>query len=171
MLNGYHIETEEELRLAAEIVSFGFHVLEALSKATGPDLSLNATLRLRGSAVSLSREAHKCQRKLDQLQRVRLSASAQTRSSEVTLTEGVNLQLLSPALIPNPALGSPIPEANEPLLTPAPAQAPDLIERAHDVREATAKKGSVQNWKMPRQQRRAAEQITANLQRNKAAQS
>jgi hypothetical protein len=77
MLAAYAVETDEELRLAAEIVSFGFHALEALSEAAAADLSLNKKLRLRGSAVSLSREAHKSQRKLDQLQRARLTASRQ----------------------------------------------------------------------------------------------
>jgi len=49
MLAGYHPETADELTLAAETIS----------------------LRLRGSAVSLSRESHKSQRKLDQLQKDR----------------------------------------------------------------------------------------------------
>jgi hypothetical protein len=71
MLGAYNVETNEELRLAAEIVSFSFHALEALSQTDDPDLSLNRKLRLRGSAVSLSRESHKSQRKLDALQRAR----------------------------------------------------------------------------------------------------
>ena len=69
LLAAYNVATEEELGLAGEIVSFGFHALEALSEAAAPDLSMNQKLRLRGSAVSLSREAHKAQRKLDQLQK------------------------------------------------------------------------------------------------------
>jgi hypothetical protein len=77
ILAAYNTETEEELRLAAEIASFGFQALKALGEAAAPDLSPNKTLRLRGSAVSLSREAHKSQRKLDQLQRARHTASAQ----------------------------------------------------------------------------------------------
>jgi hypothetical protein len=71
MLAAYNAETPEELSLAAEIISFSLHALEALSQAADADMSLNRTLRLRGSAVSLSRESHKCQRKLDQLQRAR----------------------------------------------------------------------------------------------------
>jgi hypothetical protein len=69
MLAAYNPRTAAELSLAAEIIGFSFHALEALAQAAGPDLSLNRVLRLRGSAVSLSREAHKSQRKLDQLQR------------------------------------------------------------------------------------------------------
>ncbi len=68
MLCAYHPETEDELHLAANIVSFSFQALEALSQAAGPDIPLTRTLRLRGSAVSLSRESHKAQRCLDKLQ-------------------------------------------------------------------------------------------------------
>lgn len=77
MLAAYHPETEAELHLAADIVSFGFHALEALGQSSDPELKLSAILRLRGSAVSLSREAHKAQRKLDQLQRDRRAGVAQ----------------------------------------------------------------------------------------------
>lgn len=71
MLAAYHPETPDELHLAAEIISFSAHALEALGQASGPDLPLTKILRLRGGAVSLSRESHKSHRKLDQLQTVR----------------------------------------------------------------------------------------------------
>ena len=74
-LAAYHAQTEEELRLASEILSFSLHALEALGQAADRELSLNRILRLRGSAVSLSREAHKAQRRLDQLQRARTAAT------------------------------------------------------------------------------------------------
>src|ERR1700687_1457880 len=47
MLVSYPPETEDELRLAAEIISFSFHALEALSQAATPDMPLNKVLRLR----------------------------------------------------------------------------------------------------------------------------
>jgi hypothetical protein len=75
MLAAYHPQTEDELRLAAAIVGFSFHALEALSQAAGPDMPLTRILRLRGSAVSLSRESHKAQRRLDQLQTARRTGS------------------------------------------------------------------------------------------------
>jgi hypothetical protein len=78
MLAAYNAETPEELGLAAEIISMQFHALEALSHAAAPDLSLNRIIRLRGSAVSLSRESHKAQRKLDQLQRARRAGTTQS---------------------------------------------------------------------------------------------
>ena len=62
---------EDELRLAANIVSLSFQALEALSQAATPDMPLTRTLRLRGGAVSLSRESHKAQRRLDKLQTAR----------------------------------------------------------------------------------------------------
>jgi hypothetical protein len=71
MLDAYHPETEDELRLAANIVGFSFHALEALAQASEPDMPLTRVLRLRGSAVSLSRESHKAERRLDQLQQGR----------------------------------------------------------------------------------------------------
>jgi hypothetical protein len=70
-LGAYHPETEDELRLAANVIGFGLHALEALAQASTPDLSLTRILRLRGSAVSLSRESAKAQRSLDQLQKAR----------------------------------------------------------------------------------------------------
>jgi hypothetical protein len=54
MLAIYQPETEDEFRLAAQIVSFSFHALEALSQAASPDMPLTRILRLRSSAVSLT---------------------------------------------------------------------------------------------------------------------
>jgi hypothetical protein len=71
MLAAYDPQTEDELRLAANIVGFSFHALEALGQAATPDMPLTKILRLRGGAVSLSRESHKAQRRLDQLQKGR----------------------------------------------------------------------------------------------------
>ena len=71
MLAAYHPETEDELRLAANVIGFSFQALEALGQAATPDMPLTRILRLRGSAVSLSRESHKAQRRLDQLQKAR----------------------------------------------------------------------------------------------------
>ena len=71
MLAAYHPETTDELRLAANIVSFSFQALEALAQAATPDMPLTRVLRLRGSAVSLSRESAKAERRLAQLQKSR----------------------------------------------------------------------------------------------------
>jgi hypothetical protein len=83
MLTAHDPQTEEELHLATDIVSFGFHALEALSAAAAPDLSLNQKIRLRGSAVSLNREAYKARRRLDQLRQVRLAAVTQPQPETV----------------------------------------------------------------------------------------
>ncbi len=76
MLASYNAETEAELSLAAEIVCFSFGVLEALGNAMNPDLTPNAVLRLRGSANSLHRSAHQCQRTLDRLRKERTRGNA-----------------------------------------------------------------------------------------------
>jgi hypothetical protein len=71
MLGAYHPETEDELSLAAQIIGFSFQALEALGQAAAPDLPVSRILRLRGGAVSLSRESAKAQRRLTQLQKDR----------------------------------------------------------------------------------------------------
>jgi hypothetical protein len=73
-LAAYDPEDEQELRLAAEIISFGFATLEALAKAMNPDLPLNAVLRLRGNANAAHRSGHQCQRTLDKLRKERRMA-------------------------------------------------------------------------------------------------
>jgi hypothetical protein len=138
MLAAYNAESEDELHLAADIVSFGFHALEALSEASAPELSLNNRLRLRGSAVSLSRESHKARRKLDQLQRARLTAAPQPEAQAAAATDNATTE-----------------------------QALGLIEFAREAIDASKKKTA---WTPSRDQRRAAERITANLLRNKAEQ-
>jgi hypothetical protein len=78
MLAAYHPQTDEELRLSAQLVGFSFHALEALSQAASRDIPLTRALRLRGSAVSLSRESHKAQRRLDHIQKARHTGSPVT---------------------------------------------------------------------------------------------
>src|ERR1700722_18763975 len=52
MLSAYHPETKDEPHPPANVISFSFQALEALSP---PDMPLTRALRLRGSAVGLSR--------------------------------------------------------------------------------------------------------------------
>ena len=84
MLAAYHPETEDELRLAANIICFSFQALEALAQAAAPDISLTRILRLRGGAVSLSRESTKAERRLAQLQKARQQA-VQAPSAEIQI--------------------------------------------------------------------------------------
>jgi hypothetical protein len=74
-LAAYDPTDEQELRLAAEIISFGFAALEALANAMNPDLSVSAILRLRGNANAAHRSGHQCQRTLDKLRKDRRTAS------------------------------------------------------------------------------------------------
>ncbi len=74
-LAAYDPTDEQELRLAAEIISFGFAALEALAKAMNRDLPLSAILRLRGNANAAHRSGHQSQRTLDKLRKERRTAA------------------------------------------------------------------------------------------------
>jgi hypothetical protein len=142
MLAAYNAETPDELGLAAEIVSLQFHTLEALSYASDPDLSLNKILRLRGGAVSLSRESHKARRRLDQLQRARRT--------------GIMVQPQSEPAQPAPASAQPKTDA-----------ALGLVEAARAAIE-TAKKTGGQSWTQSFQKRLTAKRIADNLKKKQA---
>ena len=86
-LASYDVETEEEIRLAAEITNFGFGALEALSKSMDPNLPLNAVLRLRGSANALHRSGHQCQRALDKLRKDRHRPKIEAKAPVATLEQ------------------------------------------------------------------------------------
>lgn len=83
MLAAFNPVNEPELNLAAEIISLRLHGLQALGQAANPELPLNKTTQLRGSAVSLARQAHKSHRELDQLQHDR-RRGAETPSEAAT---------------------------------------------------------------------------------------
>jgi hypothetical protein len=139
MLAAYNPETEPELSLAADAICFGFHALEALSQSAEPDLNLTAILRLRGSAVSLSREAHKAQRKLDQIQKERRVGQAAETAA------------------PRP------PPATE---RPGVDKALDLIECARDA--ILPGKSGGKNWTQQFRQRQTAKRIAENLKKRQA---
>ncbi|HEY4045012.1 MAG TPA: hypothetical protein VGM32_24640 [Rhodopila sp.] len=63
----YHPRGDDELRLAALTMAFGFGALDALSNAAGPGVSLNQAVRLRSSACALSRASHYAQAALDRM--------------------------------------------------------------------------------------------------------
>lgn len=141
MLAAYHPETPDELRLAAEVVSFSFHAMEALGLAMTPDMPLTKILRLRGSAVSLSRESHKSQRKLDQLQTARRAGTP-------------DQPVETPAAQPEP-------------VRPSIDKALALIEATRQsVRTPSAT--SAPTWTQGYQQRKTARRITENLKKNRA---
>jgi hypothetical protein len=140
MLASYHPETQDELRLAANIISFSLHALEALAQAATPEMPLNKVLRLRGSAVSLSRESHKAERRLDQLQKAR--------------RDGIQ---------PQPAETTPV----EPSTAQA-DKAIALIEATRPAIATNARSGAP-IWSKSHQQREAARRITETLKKNQAA--
>jgi hypothetical protein len=152
MLAAYNAESPNELRLAAEIMSFGFHALEALSQAAAPDLPLTKILRLRDSAVSLSREAHKAQRKLDQLQRERRAGiPAQPVENLATQTETAPTR----------------PQIDKALaLIEATREAPGKAPL--EAMTSAARNGG-KTWTQAYQQRLTAKRIADNLKKNQAA--
>jgi hypothetical protein len=103
MLAAYQPQTEDELRLAAAIVSFSLQALDSLSQAASPDLPLTKILRLRGSAVSLSRESDKAQRRLEHLQQTRRQTEAietEAIRPEATQTEAARPEATRPEAEP-----------------------------------------------------------------------
>ena len=75
-LRAYDPQTEQELRLAARVLSFSLQACEALAQAADPAMPLTRILRLRTGAVSLSREAEKAERRLEQLRAAPLHSIA-----------------------------------------------------------------------------------------------
>jgi len=102
MLASYDARTDQELRLAAEIIAFGFGALDALRRAANPDLSTKEVLRLRGNANSLNRAGQQNQRLLDRLHRRRTSdASAQAVGAELTGAEMAHAEAAQTRLAEN----------------------------------------------------------------------
>ena len=146
MLAAYHPETTEELRLAAHIVAFSFQSLEALSQAATPDMSLTRVLRLRGSAVTLTRESAKAQRHLDQLQHARRNAP----TIEPTATQPAELKPETPGPTPEPRIEKAI----------------ALIQDTAEI--AAAAEASNQTWDQAHENRQREARIVASLQRAEA---
>jgi hypothetical protein len=139
MLGAYRPETEDEFRIAANIIGFSFHALEALGQAAAPGLPITRILRLRGSAVSLSRESQKAERRLDQLQNAR--------------RQGIRAQ---------PADTRPEPAQPEPKIE----KALDLIEDTNKI--IVAAKANGLTWTQAYEQRQRDTRIAASLKRAEA---
>jgi hypothetical protein len=167
------------------------HALEALGQAAAEDLALNRIIRLRGSAVSLSRESHKAQRKLDQLQRDRRAGITEQTASQAEPAKPQQQASPLPTQMgtPSPApLAAPLVAVlAAPLATPltTPSAAPlagssppasgrprvdaaiSLVESGRPAIESTGKNGG-NNWTQGFQQRHAAQRIAENLKKNQA---
>ena len=160
LLLSHQPETEHELHLAAEVVSFSAHALEALSQAADPDLSLTRILRLRGSAVSLSREAHKSRRRLDKLQRD-LRTAPTTQPAQASTPA----QPAAPSLPTQPSFPA---QPSQPTAPAPAAQSRPAIDKAIALVEATRQKTPPihQAWTQADQRREAARRITENLKKH-----
>jgi hypothetical protein len=143
-LAAYDPSDEQELRLAAEIISFGFAALEGLAKAMNPELPVNAILRLRGNANAAHRSGHQCQRTLDKLRKERRTAAglAVARSVAPEITA-------DPAEAINPG---------HPVSTP-PALRPDLSRQQRRELERKALKAQLKHAERARLEAKSASRI------------
>jgi len=129
-LASYRPETEPELALAADIISFGFHARQSLHQAADPDRPFNQAQRLRSGAAGLGREAYRCLVKLEQLQKAR-----QTQA-KIELVQTQLMAALDAIDPPPPATETPVePPVAAPAENPRPALAsagtyPDLSKEA-----------------------------------------
>ena len=139
MLAAYHPETPEELRLAASIIAFSFQSLEALAQAATPDMPLTRILRLRGGAVTLSRESAKAERRLAQLQTARQTAVPPHQ----------------PEIHPEPA--EPAPQVEKSVA---------LVQETAEI--AVAAQANNQTWTQAQDERQREARIAASLQRAEA---
>ncbi len=91
MLGIYQPQSEDELRLAANIIAFGFRTVETLGQASAPGLPTAVMLRLHASAVGLSREAARAERRLVQLRKARqpVIAAQATKTAPASLATKV----------------------------------------------------------------------------------
>ena len=156
MLAAYNAETPDELGLAAQAVSLQMQVLKALGDASEPDLSLNKILRLRGGAVSLSRESHKARRKLDQLQHARRTGIV-APPAEVAPAQPVAVQAVA---VPSTQVQSVGASARG-------DSALELIEAARDALQR-AKKSGGRNWSQAFQKRETAKRMAENMRKKQA---
>jgi hypothetical protein len=140
MLAAYQPRTEDELRLAAQVVSFSLHALEALGQAATQDMPLNKILRLRSGAVSLSRESHKAERRLEQRQQAR-DDTIPAEPIETAPVESIR------------------PEIDEAIA---------LVETTRqEIHTTTPNTAPI--WSKAYRQQKAARRITENLKKNQAA--
>jgi hypothetical protein len=156
MLFAYHPETEDELRLAANIIGFSFQGLEALAQSAEPDLPITRVLRLRGGAVSLSREAAKADRRLAQLQKARRQAVEAEIHPEQAQSELVQPKSVQPESV-QPESVQPESKTEQPLTQ---TQATDTV--------AAVAKANNLTWTQAYEQRQRDARIAASLKRAEA---
>ena len=167
MLAAYHPETEEELCLAAGIVCFGFQSLEALSQAATPDMPLTRILRLRGGAVTLSRESDKARKRLDQLQNARQYAVPAKPRPESAVPKSAQLESAQPESA-QPESAQPESPQPESAAQPQPKVANTLDLIQDTARIAEAAKASGLTWAQSHEKRQQDERIAASLKRAEA---
>ncbi len=167
VLGEYNPATQEELRLAGEIVTYSLNALQALAESAGPDIPASRIIRLRGNAVSLRRVAGQAQRKLDQLQRARRAA---TPTAEATPTaDPPTAEAATIAAGPDPA--EPARTLAEPAEAQAETPAPTPIGRAATQPEPARNifnPFQARHWSQAARKRAMAQQMAETSRRKKA---
>ena len=136
-LAAYDAQTEQEIRLAAQITMSGFIILETLAQSMNPELACNTVLRLRGNANATQRALNQCQRALDKLQKARRQAEqqgqpVQTQSYPATTAEPI----AQPPEAVRPATTLSDPESAFPATTKAPSTFPKVHAAEQTPRSA-----------------------------------
>ena len=180
MLTACNAETDDELRLAGNVIGLSFQCLEALSQAAAEDLSLTAKLRLRAGAVNLSRESHKAQRQLDKLQRARHpgrraqpidAQPIDAQPTEAQPTEAHPTDVQSTNVQPTGAQGNtvpaPQPDSQPDTVAADPPDATAPTERRPNAIGAHGKTGRM-TWTQSDRKRQMAQRITDQLKQNQA---
>ncbi len=153
MLASYNSRNDEELRLHALVIAFGFGALDALAQASGPGLSLNQVMRLRSNATALSRAGHQNQAVLD---RRRKQSAAEPAPEPEPAQTGLPDSLHTADLVAFARQGKRAPLASPPDESALLQQAPLDQPRPPSPSAAAP---------LTRQQRRAAEREAEKRQR------
>jgi hypothetical protein len=123
-LTAYDPQTEQELRLAAQITQYSFASLDAVSRSIDPDLPLTTVLRLRGNANAMQRSANQCQRTLERLRKERRQAQPAQATTDLPHAEAPTTEAPTTeaprAAIPQPEAPKPATPTHQEPRTPAP---------------------------------------------------
>ncbi|HYZ23258.1 MAG TPA: hypothetical protein VE690_13985 [Rhodopila sp.] len=145
-LQAYAARSEEELRLAAQIICFSLRALDALARAADPDLDVKTILRLNSSATSLNQAAIRCRKELD---RLRAQPFAQKPSQDSPAEPGAEppeLLAIANAIVhtldaaASPACASPLRPPRNPAPDAASSPVPKLSRQQRRLAERLAER-------------------------------
>ncbi len=163
MLASYNSRDDEELRLHALVIAFGFGALDALAQAAGSGLSLNQVMRLRSNATALSRAGHQNQAVLDRCRKQSAAEPApEPEPAQTELPDSLRTADLvaftrhgkrAPLALP-PDETAPLRQA--PLDQPRPPSAPAATPLTRQQRRAAEREAEKRQRRLDHQARKAA---------------